>query len=129
MADQKPLLVEGTIQTDKEIDSDLYWIGVCYKDIESERITTPGQENHYIAKPLKALVGAIKLSGWEYEKEVRLCSRKRLYEGQKMAVKLPEKINVVLCPGFDKEKHKTKMAELTAMGIHIETSAYENWIK
>ncbi len=54
----------------------MYWTGVCYKDIESNKISTPGQVNNKIDNPLEALAGVIKLSGWEYEKEVRLCGIK-----------------------------------------------------
>ena len=129
MLSQKPRLVEESNVTEEEIDAELYWIGVCYKDLDSDRITTPGQENHHISTPLKALTGAVKLSGWEYEKEVRLCSRKRLFAGQKLAVKLPDSINVVLCPMFDMKKNNTKLAKLTAIGIHYESSAYDNWIR
>ena len=128
MISQKPLLVEKDELTKDEIDVSLYWIGVCYKDLNSDIITTPSQKNRYISNPLKSLAGAVKLSGWEYEKEVRLCARKRLFPGQKLAVRLPQKIDVVLCPFFDKEKNKEKLAELIACGINYEVSPYEAWI-
>ena len=128
MLEQKPLLVDRDKTTDKVVDTKLYWTSVCYKDIESNKITTPGQENRRINKPLMALAGAIKLSGWEYEKEVRLCGMAKLYPGQRLAVKLPEKVNVVLCPGFDRTKYRKELAALKAKGIEYEISQYDNWV-
>lgn len=129
MLSQKPVLVEKAEITGKEVDAQLYWTGVCYKDLDSNRITTPGQENHHVSNPLKALAGIVKLSGWEYEKEVRLCANKMLFAEQKLAVRLPKNIGVVLCPYFNKEKNKEKLAELIANGIIVEPSIYESWIK
>ena len=128
MIKQKPLIVEKEELTREEADTELYWTGVCYKDMDSNRITTPGQSNRYISNPLKELAGIIKLSGWEYEKEVRLCARKRLYSNQKLAVKMPENVKVILCPFFDREKHKNELASLTAIGIDYESSFYEEWL-
>jgi len=128
MLNQRPVLVEDGVILE-ETDTVLYWIGVCYKDIESDKITTPGQENHHIEKPLKELAGAIKLSGWEYEKEVRICGIKRLNSGQKISVKLPEKVEVVLCPGFDREKNKRELSFLMQNGVGYKSSLYEDWIR
>lgn len=129
MLAQKPRVVEGEEITEEEVDTKLYWLGVCYKDLDSDRITTPSQINYHISAPLKTLAGSVKLSGWEYEKEVRLCARKRLYAGQKLAVKMPESMKVVLCPFFDIDKHKAQLAELAATGILCEHSEYEKWLK
>ena len=128
MLEQKARIVEDKELSD-EIEAELYWIGVCYKDLESSKILTPDQVNANIETPLISLAGAIKLSGWAYEKEVRLCALKRLYPGQKLAVKLPKKIQVVLCPGFDKAKNKDKLADLKAHDISYDTSQYDEWLK
>lgn len=128
MLDKKPLLVDGGKTTAEEVDTKLYWTSVCYKDIESNKISTPGQQNIKIGKPLIELAGAIKLSGWEYEKEVRLCGRVKLYSGQRLAVNLPEKVNVVLCPGFDRTKYRKELAALKAKGVEYKISQYDNWV-
>ncbi len=128
MLELKPRLVENDMVRD-EVDIELYWMGVCYKDIETETITTPGQRNSRIKKPLKELAGAVKLSGWDYEKEVRLCGRMRLYPEQRLAVKLPERINVTLCPGFDRESNRSILSKLIENGIRYEESKYEGWIR
>ena len=128
MLAQKPRLVDGT-DLKEEVDAELYWIGVCYKDLESDTISTPGQMNRNIKRPLRALSGAVKLSGWEYEKEVRLCGRKDLSAGQRLAVKLPDKLGVVLCPGFDRDKYRSELSYLKAIGIDYELSQYDNWVR
>ena len=128
MLAQKPRLVDG-IDLKDEVDADLYWIGVCYKNLETDTISTPGQMNRNIKKPLKELSGAVKLSGWEYEKEVRLCGRKSLSDGQRLAVKLPDKLGVVLCPGFDRDKYRKELSYLKANGIDYELSQYDNWVR
>ena len=124
MLQQKPRIVEGECLSD-ETNAELYWTGVCYKDLESKKILTPDQVNSRIVNPLTSLAGAIKLSGWAYEKEVRLCASKRLYPGQKIAIKLPERLRVVLCPGFDLPTHTNQLAVLKMHDVSYNMSQYE----
>ena len=128
MQNGKAYIVEETEVID-DVNTNLYWIGVCYKDLEKDKILTPAQVNTRIAKPLRALAGGIKLAGWEYEKEVRLCATKRLYPEQHLAVKLPARIDVVLGPGFDRNKYKRELSELQVNGIKYDLSVYDEWIR
>ena len=127
---QKPFIVEKDTKTDKAVDAELYWTGVCYNELNSDRITSPGKENHNIINPLNALAGSVKLMGWEFEKEVRLCANKLLPANQKLAVVLPkDHLEVVLCPQFNTEKNAGKLAELRENKIKYVESDYDKWIK
>ena len=127
--EQNPVLVENEkICESQEVNTRLFWTGVCCKDPTTNRLTTPDQVNTHISRSLNDLAGVIKFSGWGYEKEVRLCAMERLFEGQKLAVRMPKSIGVVLGPGFDKEGFYKELLVLYEHNICPEKSFYDGAI-
>ncbi len=123
---------DGELTSD-QIEVDLYWTAVCYKDLHTDNLSAENVVNSNIENPLleSSLAGFEKLYGWEYEKEVRLCAvtEQPLKNNEKVAVKLPKDIkkllSVVLCPGFSKADNYTKYAELKMKSIKIKESEYK----
>ena len=106
-------IVRGTNRTDETVEADVYWASVAYKDLRTDMIRTSSVQNENINRPFTSpeLAGFLKLYGWEYEKEVRLCATttKPLGENERIAIKLPEGINyeVITGPGFDKTANRS----------------------
>ena len=127
-------IVRDNTLMDNQVEADLYWTAVCYKHLHSDMIIADSVKNLKIKHPLDEpeLAGYIKLYGWEYEKEVRLCARTKtaLAENEKVAVKLPDeiKISIILGPGFDKVANRSDYAKLFRKGINVQSSAYEAWV-
>lgn len=119
--------------TDEQVEADVYWTSVCYKKLHSDMIQADSVKNNQIKSPLNNsdLAGFIKLFGWEYEKEVRLCARvnKQLDRGDKIAIKLPEDFSptIVTGPEFVKANNKY-YAELFKKEIDMRNSAYEGLV-
>lgn len=126
-------IVRNKKLTGEQIESDLYWSAVCYKDLHTDNLSAENVTNSNIENPLldSSLAGFEKLYGWEYEKEVRLCAvtQRPLKDNEIVAVKLPEDtkklLSVVLCPGFSKIRNYTEFIELKMKSVQIKESAYE----
>lgn len=119
--------------TDETVEADVYWAEVCYKDLHTNKIVAGTVSNGNISNPLDepGLAGFVKLFGWEYEKEVRLCATTTtpLKENEIVAIKLPDGLkdyfSIVTGPGFDKSKNKKDFSRLKRCGIAIHDSEYD----
>ena len=133
--DDKKLLrvVRDNKLTDEEIEADVYWAAVVYKDLHTNLLKSETVFNSRIENPLteRELAGFIKLYGWEYEKEVRLCASTivSLRSNERVAIPLPKgiarKISIVTVPEFDKPGHRKEIAKLKRLGISIHESEYD----
>lgn len=127
-------IVRDSVLTDETVEADIYWAAVAYKALHTDLIRAGEVTNKKINQPFnqRELAGFIKLYGWEYEKEVRLCARLSvaLMPGEKVAIPIPEdvKISVITCPGFDKTQNKQGIFELTRLGIEHKESEYESFV-
>lgn len=107
-------IVRGKKETSETVEVDVFWAAVAYKGLHNDVIKCGGVINNNIKKPLTSpdLAGLVKLYGWQYENEVRLCATTdaQLVSGEKLAIKIPEtiknKLKIVLCPNFDKDENK-----------------------
>lgn len=122
--------------TDDVVDGELYWAEVCYKDLHSDRLCVGRKYNDNIANPLNqdSLCGFVKLDGWSYENEVRLCVAlsNRLSKEERIAIRLSEdtmkRITIVKSPGFDSDKYSDTLAFIKRSGIVINESNYEGLV-
>lgn len=111
--------------TDEEVGIDVYWAAVSYKDLHTNLIKAGDVVNLNIKQPLNVpeLVGYVKMYGWEYEKEVRLCviTSKPLKDNEKIAVKLPSDFLpcIVTGPGFDTQKNRKKISVLKIIAMFM----------
>ena len=120
--------------TEETVKADVYWAAVCYKELHSNRIKTGSVTNSKIKEPMleDELAGFIKLDGWEFEKEVRLCAvtDDRVDDNICLAIKLPEafstKITAIKCPDFNKEKYNSEIRKLKKYGVTVRESEYES---
>lgn len=119
-----------------EVDIDLFWTAVGYKDLHSNKIfyeKTEYDPNFNIFND-DYFVGFIKLFGWEYEHEVRLCARTKgnMNVDEMLAIKLPsqfyDNITITTSPMFDKQKNKSDIAYLKRNGVLIKASEYESFV-
>lgn len=124
-------IVRNNCITDETIPVNMYWADVCYKDLHDDTISVASVFNKHIRQPLMKpeLAGFVKLNGWEYEKEVRLCAitERPLRPNEKVAVKIPGDIiiEIITVPGFDREKNRKMYSELVRRNISIHGSAYD----
>ena len=126
-------IVRNKELTEETVEADIYWTDVCYKDLHSDVLKLSGKKNTHIKHPLvkPELAGFLKLYGWEYEKEVRLCAdpERELNENERIAIPLPEKIEskiiVTTEPGFDKQRNRKKLSKLKRLGVTIRDSEYD----
>ena len=130
------LIVKDNNVTKEKISAKLYWSSVCYKNLHDDMISVGTVINNNISNPLDEpeLAGFIKLHGWKYEEEVRLCAmaERPLSKNERIALTLydgfEKDIIVVTGPGFDKEKNKKTISALKRKGIRIQSSEYEGLI-
>lgn len=133
--DDKKLLrvVRDNKLTEEEIEADVYWAAVVYKDLHTDLLKSETVFNSRIENPLneRELAGFIKLYGWEYEKEVRLCASTivPLRSDERVAILLPKgiarKVSIVTVPEFDKTGHRKEIATLKRLGVSIHDSEYD----
>ncbi len=69
-------LVKDRKVTNETVEAEVYVTSVCYKDLHTNTLKCGSVENTMIDDPLNnpELIGYIKLDGWEFEKEVRICA-------------------------------------------------------
>ena len=123
---------KGTV-SDELVEASVFAADVAYYDPYSHKIHFGGEENSNILKPLNEenLAGWLKYKCWDYEQEVRLFAYtdKELNTGECVAVKLPDDFfrhsELILGPGFDKEKYREELVELRKQGINSTDSIYE----
>lgn len=124
-------IVRNNKMTSEQIEADVYWAEVCYKDLHTNTLRAGTVENGNIRHPLtvQELAGYVKLYGWEYEKEIRLCADigRPLDKHERVAITLPEDIEiaVVFGPGFDKTKNRDLCSKLKRLGISTRDSEYD----
>ena len=120
--------------TEEDIDVELNWAAVCYKDLHTNLLRTGNEENNLLCNPLviPELAGLVKLYGWEYEKEVRLCgvTNKSLKDYEKLAIKIPDDvtIEIVVGPGFDRKKHLSQLTLFKQKDITVKNSEYDYFV-
>ena len=108
------IIVKDKTSTDDRISVQLYWSAVCYKNLHDDLITAGTVFNNNISNPLDEpeLAGFIKLHGWKYEEEVRLCAlaERELQKNEKLSLKLydgfEKDITIITGPGFDRKKNR-----------------------
>lgn len=133
---KKALIVRNREATNENINAKLYWAEVCYKNLHDDLITVGTVFNNNITNPLNEpdLAGFIKLHGWKYEEEVRLCAmtERALMKDERIALRLydgfEKDITIITGPGFDKDKHKKIISNLKRQGIKVQNSEYEGLI-
>lgn len=124
-------IVRNRLMTDEQIEADVYWAEVCYKDLHTDTLRVGRNENNNIRKPLtvQELAGYVKLYGWEYEKEIRFCADigRPLEDNERVAIRLPDDcdITVVFGPGFDKTKNRHLHSKLKRLGVSCRDSEYD----
>ena len=126
---------EGKV-TDEHIKVNLYLSAVCYKELHSNVLKIGTVSNSLIKEPLNnpELAGFVKLDGWEFEKEVRLCAKvdKKLSPNERIAVRIPMEvipnIEVIKCPGFDNRKNTDYLSKFKRLGIAVRESEYESLV-
>ena len=131
------VVVHNSLETDNHINVKMYLTAVCYKEIHSNVLKVGTVSNNLIADPLNnpELAGFVKLDGWEYEKEVRLCAETDIDLGanDKIAIHIPsqiiENVEVIKCPGFDNGKNKDVLSKLKRIGISVRESEYESLVR
>ena len=119
--------------TDEQIEVDAYWAEVCYKDLHTDTLRVGTVKNENIRHPLtvEELAGFVKLYGWEYEKEIRLCAAldKPLENNERLAIKLPSDFDrettITFGPGFDKTSNRGLVSRLRRLGIKTGESEYD----
>lgn len=120
--------------TEETVKADVYWAAICYKELHSNKIKTGSVTNSRIKEPMleDELAGFIKLDGWEFEKEVRLCAvtDNNVEDDISLAIKLPKafssKISAIKCPDFDKKKYNSEIRKLKRYGVTVRESEYED---
>ena len=130
------VVVHDSLETDKHIRVKMYLATVCYKELHSNVLKVGTVSNNLISNPLNnpELAGFVKLDGWEYEKEVRLCAETDIDLGvnDRIAIHIPteiiKKVEVIKCPGFDNGKNKNVLSKLKRIGITIRESEYESLV-
>lgn len=124
-------IVRDGEMTEEQVEADVYWSEVCYKDLHTDILRVGKVENGNIRHPLtvQELAGYVKLYGWEYEKEVRLCADigRPLEENERIAIKLPDdfELTVVFGPEFDKSKNRKLHSKLKRLGVLTRDSEYD----
>ena len=130
------LIVREGRLTDERIKMNLYLSAVCYKELHSNVLKIGTVSNSLMIDPLNNpdLAGFVKLDGWEYEKEVRLCAiiDRRLGPKERIAIRIPKEvisnIEVIKCPGFDNKKNTDYLSKLKRLGIAVRESEYESLV-
>ena len=129
------IVVCNGIETDMHIKVNLYLTAVCYKELHSNILKAGTVSNNLISDPLNnpELAGFVKLDGWEFENEVRLCAVTKDDLGtNKIAIRIPteliKNVEVVKCPGFDNYKNKNILSKLRRLGISVRESEYESLV-
>jgi len=126
-------IVRDNKLTSETVEADVYWAAVAYKDLHTDLLKAETVVNTHILNPINnpVLAGFVKLYGWEYEKEVRLCASTvvPLNKNEKIAIELPERIekqiSIITGPGFNKAGNKKYISKLKRMGVNIHDSEYD----
>lgn len=126
-------IVRDNKLTNDKVEADVYWAAVAYKDLHSNLLKVETVVNTKIATPFKnpELAGFVKLYGWEYEKEVRLCAytRKPLEINEKIAIPLPDsfsnRVNIITCPEFNKQSYKKELSRFKRLDLSVHDSEYD----
>ena len=127
-------IVRNNELTDTVVEADVYWRAVCYKQLRSNTLAVGTVSNSRIAHPLAEpkLAGFVKLYGWEYEKEVRLCAvtHTPLNPNEKVAVPIPKnwEVSVVTKPGFNRKSNEEACMALTQYDVRVSGSSYEGLV-
>lgn len=129
-------IVRDRKETDESIETDVFWAAVAYKGLHDDLIRCGSVINNNIKTPLKAseLAGFVKLYGWSYENEVRLCAKTKhpLKDNEKIAIKIPEtiinRLKIVLCPGFDKKLYRSQIVDLKTSNVFVLDSEYDEFV-
>lgn len=129
-------IVRNGILTEECIDVNVYWCGVCYKELHNDTLIAGTKINKHFSEPLSIseLAGIIKLNGWSYENEVRLCAETSapLSSNEKIAIKLPDNfsklIKIITCPNFDRKINSGFIKKLKRKSIKIQSSEYEDMV-
>lgn len=111
---------------------------VVYFDPSDNTLSIDGHTNVMIISPLKenSLVGHVKYKCWDYERETRFCAQilddmKKPID--KVSVNVPanicNEIQVILGPGFNKEKYYDELVELRRLGVRYWNSAYDGFFR
>lgn len=118
--------------TDDIVEGDLYWAEVCYKALHTDELFAGDKHNSYIHDPLNNhdLAGVVKLYGWSYEKEIRLCAslNTKLDKHERIAVRLSDEIlknlRIVTCPDFNYTDNAQEISWMKRNGYSIVHSNY-----
>lgn len=127
-------IVRDNKVTEDYVSAEIYWCAVAYKDLHTDLIRAGEAINAQIDKPFdqEELVGFLKLYGWEYEKEVRLCAKldNALEHGEKVAISIPRTVHikVVTGPGFDTTKYRSQVATIKRKSIEVHSSEYDAFV-
>ena len=129
-------IIRDMVPTDETVEAKMFWSSVCYKEIKTNKITVDTVFNENIKNPLNEneLAGFIKLSGWDYEKEVRLCALldHEIEEKLRVAINVSDEvidnIIVTLCPEFDRIKNNDKLIEIKRICNNVNSSEYESLV-
>ena len=132
----KAFIVRDNKITEEQINIDLYWTSVCYKDLHSNYIFYDGNENRNFIGVMNndQFVGITKLFGWEYEREVRLCAEtdKDLADNEKLAIRLPDiffrRMEITTSPIFDINRNRENYTYLKTHDVRMNHSEYESFV-
>jgi hypothetical protein len=128
-------IIRDNVETSQKIDASIYGVEIAYLDPLTGVISLGDKTNENIISPLMSedLVGLIKFKCWDYEREIRLCAytSEPLDENEKIALKLPDdickKIKIILGPGFDADKYREALYELSFFGVKWQDSIYSKF--
>lgn len=129
-------IVRNSKETEETIEADVFWASVAYKGLRDDLIICGTVINNKIKTPLRAseLAGFVKLYGWNYENELRLCAKTAhpLKDNEKLAIKIPDtiinRLKIVLCPGFDKKLYRSKIVDLKTLNVTVKDSEYDEFV-
>ena len=129
-------IVRDNKLTNETVEADVYWSAVVYKDLHTNLLVSETVVNNQMKNALTdpTLAGFVKLYGWEYEKEVRLCAvtARELQENERVAIPLTDemikKVSIVTVPGFDKKRHRGDLSKLRRMGVSVHDSEYDGLV-
>ena len=126
-------IVRDNKLTDETVEANIYWAAIAYKDLHTDLLKAETVVNTQIQNPLNnnELAGYVKLYGWEYEKEVRLCASlpRPLGINERIAIPLPKDIlksvSIITGPAFDKQVSRDNLAKMKRMGVSVHDSEYD----
>lgn len=126
-------IVRDNKLTNERVEANVYWAAIAYKDLHTDLLKADTVVNTQIENPINndELAGYVKLYGWEYEKEIRLCAslKRPIASNERIAIPIPKgvlkDITVITGPAFDKEASRKDLAKIKRIGISIHDSEYD----